>query len=228
MLSDLAKTSDLSISSSRNRAATAWVGRHLNPARANAIETYVNADFLDVGCGNGQYVTHFSDRFRTAGVDIQEYPQWNEYPGKFRLADAAKLPFENSAFEAIVSFETLEHVPDPQAVLREFHRVCTDKVIISVPNCELPPALEQSRLTYFHYTDRSHCNFFTREKLADALTDAGFTPLEVRLINPCPVKPLLDELFRLPNLLSRAMQKLANRNAFHMTLLAIAERRQPE
>ena len=208
-----------------NTAADAWVDRQLNPDRAAAISEYAGASFLDVGCGNGRYVLHFDSAFDTAGADIQEYPQWNESPDQFRIADATDLPFPDSSFDTVVSFETLEHVPDPEAALREFHRVCRDNIIFSVPNCELPASLEASRLTFFHYTDRSHVNFFTRDSLAAALHRTGFEPQKIELINACPVQPLLNELLRLPAALTRIVGRLARKDAFPMTILAVASRR---
>lgn len=44
--------------------------------------------------------------------------------------------YPDGSFDAVISFETLEHVEDPQALLKEFHRVLTPggRVIVSVPN----------------------------------------------------------------------------------------------
>lgn len=189
-----------------------------------AIESHVGESLLDVGCGNGQYVFHYQDRCRTAGVDIQTYPQWETAPERFQTADACALPFEDGSFDTVVSFETLEHVPDPETALRELHRVSRRNVIVSVPNCDIPQPLKDSRLTYFHYTDRSHVNFYTEQTLAEALTGAGFASVDVRPINPCPVRPLIEGLFGLPSLLTRIAVKLAGRSPFHMTLLAVADR----
>ncbi|MEQ9411645.1 MAG: methyltransferase domain-containing protein [Fuerstiella sp.] len=219
------QSSPLSTASSANRAATVWADRHLNPHRASAIKEHAGHSFLDVGCGNGRYVLHFADDYSTAGVDLQPYPQWKDAPERFRSADASCLPFADQSVDTVVSFETLEHVPDPEAVLREFHRVARQNIIISVPNCELPSALENSRLAFFHYTDRSHVNFFTRDSLADTLRTTGFTPERIDLINACPVQPLLQDLLQLPSLLTRIVGKLARQNAFPMTILAVAARR---
>ncbi len=222
---ELSDESELSTSSATNRAAVAWIDRQLNPYRAAAIKSHAGASFLDVGCGNGHYVLHFQEAYRTAGIDIQEYPQWEEAASKFRTGDATCLPYDDQSFDTIVSFETLEHVPDPEAALREFHRVCRDSIIISVPNCEIPPGLESSRLTYFHYTDRSHVNFFTPESLRATLRESGFEPVILTSINPCPIHPLLSQLLPIPKLMTRLLVKLASRNPLNMTLLAVASRR---
>ena len=47
-----------------------------------------------------------------------------------------ELPFEDRAFDLIVSFETIEHVRDPDALLDELQRVLADDglLIVSTPN----------------------------------------------------------------------------------------------
>jgi ubiquinone/menaquinone biosynthesis C-methylase UbiE len=39
-------------------------------------------------------------------------------------ADAQNMPFEENSFDIVVSCETIEHVPDPRAAVREMYRVC--------------------------------------------------------------------------------------------------------
>lgn len=224
MSTTLAESSQLSISSSSNRAATAWVDRQLNPARARAIEEHAGDSLLDVGCGNGRYVLHYARTHETTGLDLQSYPQWDEDPERFHVGDAADLPFDDNSFDTVCCFETLEHVPDPAAVLKELHRVCRRNVIVTVPNCELPPALTNSRLTYYHYTDRSHVNFFTHDSLGELVAETGFTKVQTEGINACPLQPLIDDLLQLPRPLSRLVGRVAGRRTYHMTLLATAEK----
>ncbi|GAB5441125.1 MAG: hypothetical protein Fues2KO_14740 [Fuerstiella sp.] len=222
MTATLEQSSKLSISSASNKAATAWVDRQLNPARAKAIEEHAGASFLDVGCGNGRYVLHYANTHQTAGLDIQSYPQWEEAEFRFRTGDAAELPYDDNSFDTICCFETLEHVPDPNRVLQELHRVARRNVILSVPNCELPAALKDSRLTYFHYTDRSHVNFFRKDTLAQAFRIAGFVDCTVTPINPCPMRPLIEDLFRIPRIASKLLARFSAQDQFRMTLLAVA------
>ena len=51
-------------------------------------------------------------------------------------ATSGELPFEDGAFDLVVSFETIEHVRDPEAVLDELRRVLADDglLLISTPN----------------------------------------------------------------------------------------------
>jgi hypothetical protein len=124
----------------------------------------------------------------------------------------------------LASFEVLEHVPDPISAMREFHRVCTDNVILSVPNCELPESLERSRLSYFHYTDRSHVNFFTTSSLRNLLIETGFEIVEVRLINACDTSHLVRDMFALPESIARLVHRVFVRQKFFTTTLAVGRR----
>jgi ubiquinone/menaquinone biosynthesis C-methylase UbiE len=53
----------------------------------------------------------------------------------FALGDAMDLPFADASFDAIVSFETIEHLPDVERYLREVHRVLVPggRYLVSTP-----------------------------------------------------------------------------------------------
>jgi len=55
---------------------------------------------------------------------------------KYVAGDAQLLPFSSASFDFIVSFETLEHVPEPERMLSELGRVLKDDgiMVISTPN----------------------------------------------------------------------------------------------
>jgi SAM-dependent methyltransferase len=41
----------------------------------------------------------------------------------YRVSDAARLPYEDNSFDAVMVFDVLEHVPDPASVINEIARV---------------------------------------------------------------------------------------------------------
>lgn len=104
---------------------------------------------LDAACGLGygaRVIQHNTRASQVVGVDGSEYAvdyaRKSFSDGQRRIEyRVGMLPealssFEDGSFDVITSFETLEHVPDPVAVLREFHRLLAPggRMLVSVPN----------------------------------------------------------------------------------------------
>lgn len=87
-------------------------------------------DVLDAACGEGYGSALLAGSAASVtGVDVSaravEHAQ-ERYAGdslEFRVADCLDLPFEDDAFDCIVSFETLEHLEDHDGLMKEFRRV---------------------------------------------------------------------------------------------------------
>jgi SAM-dependent methyltransferase len=97
---------------------------------------------LDIasGVGYGSSILSTGNRIVTAvdlhGPSVREalhiYPSINSGV----VADGQHLPFNDASFDFAVSFETFEHVPDPNLFLAELSRVIkpSGQVILSTPN----------------------------------------------------------------------------------------------
>lgn len=90
----------------------------------------VHGRVLDVGCGAGSVakgVKRERPNLEVFGCDISESALATARlaPGgvDFRLATAERLPFEDGEFDLVWIFDVLEHVDDPERVLREVRRV---------------------------------------------------------------------------------------------------------
>ena len=57
---------------------------------------------------------------------------------RYVKGSARELPFPSQAFDTVTAFELLEHVREPDTVLDEFHRVCRQNAILTMPDCETP------------------------------------------------------------------------------------------
>jgi SAM-dependent methyltransferase len=97
---------------------------------AFALQFVQGKTVLDAACGEGygsallataaaavtgvdlsaDAIRHASDRYQAANLD-------------FQCANCLALPFAADSFDRVVSFETLEHLADHDALLREFRRV---------------------------------------------------------------------------------------------------------
>jgi len=87
------------------------------------------ARVLDCATGTGPGAELLASHgFAVTGVDVDPGAirfARARYPGaEFVCASAASLPFEDDHFDAVVSIETIEHLPEPAKALREFARVC--------------------------------------------------------------------------------------------------------
>jgi SAM-dependent methyltransferase len=68
-------------------------------------------------------VDHAEEAYGRAGVSFVHY-------------DGGRLPFPDGAFDLVIAFQVLEHVDDPQALLREASRVARPgaPVLVATPN----------------------------------------------------------------------------------------------
>jgi SAM-dependent methyltransferase len=97
---------------------------------------------LDAACGEGYGTAMLAaaGASEAVGVDIDEptiAQAAERYPGaSFGVADVSSLPFEDGRFDLVVSFETIEHVPEPERALDELRRVLAGDglLLISTPN----------------------------------------------------------------------------------------------
>jgi len=93
---------------------------------------------LDVACGAG----YGTAMLGAVGADLDpaalRYAA-KHYPAPYVAADAVRLPFRRGAFHTLVSFETVEHLADPERFLSECVRILRPggQLILSTPNREL-------------------------------------------------------------------------------------------
>lgn len=90
----------------------------------------VSGPVLDIGCHGGTFTKVILSKIGTKkiyGIDIShlamDYAKRKIPYGNFQVADAAKIPFKDSFFEAVICLEVLEHVDDPGTVVLEINRV---------------------------------------------------------------------------------------------------------
>ena len=183
------------------------IRRHVAPGAA----------VLDAGCGFGEWVSFLTDHgYRAEGVDYS--PEVvsrlrNTYPDlTWKVGDMNHLPYEDGAFDAVISWGAIEHdEAGPSRSLSDFRRVLRagGVIIVTVPvdspaqrraAAYLYPRGETSQ-AFFQY-------FMTADELASQVTAAGFEVIDqavlpgavLQLVSPGLAARLKGLPFRLVNL----------------------------
>lgn len=103
------------------------IPRERNPtqlARLGWALDQVEGTVLEVGAREAQ----FPDADGWVRLDI------HREPGMHVQADGEALPFQDDAFDTVLLMEVLEHVEDPNRLLREALRVTRNRIVITTPN----------------------------------------------------------------------------------------------
>lgn len=94
------------------------------------LTRYARGRLLDVGSGRAPYRRYLSLQLESyTALDLEPAPEVDV------VGSALALPFEEAQFDTIFSSQVLEHVTDPQLMLRELARVVVvgGHVIVSAP-----------------------------------------------------------------------------------------------
>jgi SAM-dependent methyltransferase len=141
---------------------------------------------LDLGCNNG-YGSEIISRTaaRVTGVDVSPKSidaARARCPNlEFHLVDGSSLPFPDASFDAIVSFQVVEHVDDTDRYLAEIRRVLVPGgvAIFTTPNREIRLSPGMKPWNEFHVRE------YSGTELAQALGRA-FTSVEIRSLRGSP------------------------------------------
>jgi len=104
-----------------------------NPWISQKLKEFIGKDckILDVGCGAGFHTNKLSSQgfINVSGLDISKQSlevakKFDETKSvKYYEGDAYSLPFDDNSFDAIISMDFLEHVDEPERVIKEISRV---------------------------------------------------------------------------------------------------------
>ena len=148
---------------------------------------------LDVGCACGANLLAIRAKNPSAqlyGIEIN--PRTASVArcfGEVTAEDVEKLdrPEWDGTFDVIIAGDVIEHLRDPWAALRHFHRLLKPGglLLTSVPNVANIDNLLHMLEGRWDYADtgildRTHVRFFTRATITEMLQDAGFTVQKVR------------------------------------------------
>jgi ubiquinone/menaquinone biosynthesis C-methylase UbiE len=188
-----------------------YYGKDIQPQRLETVLKYTNSNnmVLDLGTGRGAYVKALTNKgFPSVGIDLTYFFDWHQDDRPFLQASANFLPFPTHSFHTTICFEVLEHCPEPKAVLEEIARCTSTRLIMSVPNCDLDNTLRRHSLALAHWTDVTHCNFFTKDSIRRLLEDCYYKIVEIADCYPVQPNNYFWDSVRLPWVIRKSMQRL--------------------
>lgn len=136
---------------------------------------------LEIGCGAGRLISYLTQKgFSVIGFDISRslIKEGNvRYPDAMKfLASGDSMPFSDSTFDVVLSFDVLEHISDVKGHLSEVRRILKTGgfYLFQTPNklTNMPFEIikSQSLTEYKKY----HCSLQTFWSLKKLLTAHGF------------------------------------------------------
>lgn len=149
---------------------------------------------LDVGVASGWFLSNVVKQFdKLDGVGIDIYKEAIDY-GKnkyknliFKVSDAHKLLFPNSSFDVVICCEVLEHVVDPNKVVKEMKRVLSDDGVLIV---EIDSGNFLFKIVWYWWTNMrkgvwrdSHIHPFTISRLEELFVKNNLIIKEKKIFN---------------------------------------------
>jgi len=149
---------------------------------------------LEVGCGAGQFIRAIKKRrpeLECYGCDISEttiQKAKSIFDGvEYNLSEESIFPYEDSSFDTILIYDVLEHVENPDEILKEVRRVLKGggQFYMFVP-------CEGDSLSYWNFLRKigigkdltkkyaGHINYFTRRGIYDILKKYELTIISKR------------------------------------------------
>ncbi len=87
-----------------------------------ATAHHIKGDIIDIGCGQKPYKHLFAHK-KYIGIEVEQegHDHANEDVDVFY--DGKRIPFDDNTFDSAITSQVLEHVFEPDAFLKEIHRV---------------------------------------------------------------------------------------------------------
>ncbi|MEI7895988.1 MAG: class I SAM-dependent methyltransferase [bacterium] len=186
-----------------------------------------NSSVLEMGCGEGYGTSLMSEHVeKITGLDVDanavDHAQ-NKYGSSnctFTLYDGRKIPFRDNTFDAVISFQVIEHVEDDANFVAEIFRILKNNgiFIVTTPNRTLRLKPGQKPWNKFHLREYSPDQFemllknkfegatvwgirgndevqrVESDRVAKSLKIASFDPLNLRRLVPGSLKQFFGKV----------------------------------
>ncbi|MCL4784238.1 MAG: methyltransferase domain-containing protein [Bryobacterales bacterium] len=146
---------------------------------------------LDIGCATGRRGAWLREHLGCRVVGVEFNPEMAEIARSrcdgvhlANLEELPELPEADASFDVLIFGDVLEHLRNPEQVLRYLQRYLSrdGRVLISLPNflflfVRIKVVLGLFRYTEYGILDKTHLRFFTKDTAGELVRDCGLTVL---------------------------------------------------
>jgi 2-polyprenyl-3-methyl-5-hydroxy-6-metoxy-1,4-benzoquinol methylase len=153
-----------------------------------------NGRLLDVGCGLGYFVKKISEfkSWYVEGCEISkvavDYAHNKLGLDNVHLGKAEELDFSPKYFDVITMWDVIEHIPDPDPILKYLNKILKDdgylfihtpNINIQLPKARIKKFFQSKRKVGIHYLEaRDHINIYSSRTIKKVLQNNGFDKID--------------------------------------------------
>jgi SAM-dependent methyltransferase len=99
-----------------------WLIHHIYIKSLKKNLGYISGNVVDIGCGKKPFSKIITSKCRSY-IGMEHQKTQHGFSEVDVIGNALSLPFSNSSVDTAISFQVMEHVPEPDIFLKEIHRI---------------------------------------------------------------------------------------------------------
>jgi len=155
--------------------------------RLQDVKKYqLGGDLVEIGCAYGFFLAVAQESYRARGFDIAEGPvaYARECLGvDARCEDFLDASVEPESVDAVVMWDTIEHLPRPDLTIDKIVRVLRPNGFLFLTTGDIGGVLARARRERWRLIcPPSHLHYFSRKTIARLLENGGLQPVEIKYV----------------------------------------------
>lgn len=154
-------------------------------------------DIIDLGAADGLMLSLLKDKFPTArciGVEFTQELIESNTDDRITLlqGDVNNLEMPDNSFDIVVATAVIEHIPDPEQMMKEAGRILRPNGLIILTSPD--PFWERVATMVGHLHDGQHHSVMNLQEIASLLEDIGYQIVEKKKFMLSPIGMPLEGL----------------------------------
>lgn len=162
------------------------LGKYTEPMHYSLIKELEDKNFktlLDVGCGNGRFLSMVLNKFdvKVSGIDIspgmiEKGKEFLDGRADLKVGDSEHLPWNDRSFDVVTCSASFHHYPVPKLFVKEVRRVLRTGGILMIAD----PFTSNELLRFFtnlviKFSKSGDVRIYSQKEMQELLENCGFT-----------------------------------------------------